>query len=130
MDLFVCRHGGSGVGILGVGGAAFGALGQGQDKDGAEMAGQKAQQLAAEGRRPGLVRVLTEELEPVCLVPAFGFGQGQQDVALFTLAVLCQIAVDGGLCAFVRQVLAPPAEVGRGGLAGFRGRCGGWLGLA
>ena len=37
-----------GVGVLVVGGAAFGALGQGQDKDGAEMAGQEAQELAAE----------------------------------------------------------------------------------
>jgi hypothetical protein len=58
------------------------------------------------------------------LVAAFGFGQGQQDLALFTLTVLGEIAVDGGFCAFVRQVLAPPADVGRcgDGLVGFRSR--------
>ena len=55
------------------------------------------------------------------LVAAFCFGEGQQDVPLFALAVLGQIAVDGGFGAFVREVLAPPADVGRCGL-----RCGGF----
>lgn len=47
------------------------------------------------------------------LVTAFRFGEGQQDVPLFTDAVLRKIAVDGCLGAFIRQVLAPPADVGR-----------------
>ncbi len=126
MDLFVGSHGGRGGRVPGVGGAALGALGQGQHEHGPEVAGQETQQLAAEGGRAGLARVVAEQLEPVRLVAAFGLGQGQQDGAFFAVAVLGEVAVDGGFGAFVGEVLAPALDVRRGrAAAGLRRRgCG------
>ena len=49
--------------------------------------------------------------EPVRLVASLGLGQGQQDVAFLAAAVLREVAVDGGLGAFVGEVLAPALDV-------------------
>jgi hypothetical protein len=57
--------------------------------------------------------VVPEQGQPVGFVPAFSFGQGQEDLALFTAAVLRQVPVHGGFGAFIGQVLAPPLNVRR-----------------
>ena len=80
VDLFVGDHGRRGGGVGGVRRAAFGPLGEGQDEHRAEVAGQEAQQLAAERGGARAAGVVAEQLEPVRLVAAFGFGQGEQDV--------------------------------------------------
>jgi hypothetical protein len=116
VDLLVGRHGLGGVGVLGVGGAAFGALGQGEDEDRTEVPGQETQQLAAEGGRTRFACMLTQKAEPVFLVPALCFGECKQDVPLFALPVLREVPVDGGLGAFVGEVLAPAADIRRRGL--------------
>ena len=126
MDLFVGDHGGGGGGFAGVRGAAFGPLRQGQDEDRAEVAGQEAQELAAEGGRPVLARLIAEQLEPVRLVAAFGLGQGEQDGAFFAAAVLGQVAVDGRFGPFIGEILAPALDV-RGARVlrrALRGGCG------
>ena len=64
---------------------------------------------------PGLARVLAQQLQPVGLVAAFGFGEGQKDGALFAGAVLGEVTVDGSLGAFVGEVLAPALDVRCGG---------------
>jgi hypothetical protein len=59
--------------------------------------------------------MFAQEPPPVGLVASLGFRQGKQDLALFALAVLRQIAVDGGFRLFVGEVLAPAPDVrGRG----------------
>ena len=126
VDLFVGGHCGRGGRVLGVRGAALGALGEGQHEHGAEVAGQEAQEPAAERGVPRLAGVLAQQLEPVRLVAALGFGQCEQDGALFAGAVLGQVTVDGGLGPFVGEVLAPALDVRGGGRPGRdvgSGRC-------
>ncbi|MNI93924.1 hypothetical protein D3C73_1519460 [compost metagenome] len=45
------------------------------------------------------------------LVPAFGLGQSEQDLAFFAVAPLGKLPVDGGLGTLIGQILAPPADV-------------------
>ena len=119
MDLLVGDHGRRCVRVGGVRGAALRPLRQGQDEDRAEVAGQEAQELAPEGSMTVLAGVFAQQLEPVRLMAPLGFGQGEQDGTLLAAAVLRKIAVDGGLGAFVGEILAPALDV-RGA------RSGGW----
>ncbi|MDQ0665592.1 hypothetical protein QFZ35_004090 [Arthrobacter ulcerisalmonis] len=127
MDLLIGSHGLGGVGVLGIGGAALSALGEGQHKHGAEVPGKEPQEPASRGGPLRLARVVAQQGQPVGFVPAFGLGQGQEDVPFLALAVLGQVTVDGGFSTLVGQVLAPPFDVRRRGLAlrgvgGLRGR--------
>ena len=92
------------------------------------MAGQETQKLAAERGVARPAGVLAEQLEPVGLVAALGFGQCEQDVALFAAAVLGQVTVDGGFGPFVGEVLAPALDVRGTGCRG--GDCGGGAAVA
>jgi hypothetical protein len=55
--------------------------------------------------------VVTQQIEPMAFVAAFGFGQRQQDLAFFTRAPIGQIPIDDGLGTLVGQMLAPTAQI-------------------
>jgi len=62
--------------------------------------------------------MITEQFQPVRLVPLLGFGQSQQDVVLLACSAPGQLAVARSLGAFVGEVLPPapdlPGRMGRG----------------
>jgi hypothetical protein len=55
--------------------------------------------------------VFAEQVAPVLFVPAFGFGQFQQDGSFFAVAAAGQVPVDGRFGTFVGQIPAPKSDV-------------------
>lgn len=88
------------------------------------MPGQESEDLASERCRPGFACVAAEQSEPMCLVAAFSFREGQQDGAFLTATVLGEVTVNGGFGTLVGEVLPPPFEIGG---AGGSGRWGQWI---
>ena len=115
MDHLVGGHRVGGVRVGRVGRAALGALGQREHEDRPEVLREEDQDRVTDIDPSRPTDPITQEVQPVLLVPALRVGQPEQDLAFLAGPARGQRAIGGGLGPFLGQVAAPAAEVALGG---------------
>ena len=109
MDLLIGDHRRGGVGIVVITGAGLEPLHQRQNEHRPEVACEERQGPGAEIGPKRRSDLIAEQGQPVLFVAFLGRGDDGQDLAFLTVVALGEIAVDGGLGAFVGQMSAPAA---------------------
>jgi hypothetical protein len=102
VDPLIGGHGRCGVNVSVVWGACFRALCQGEHEDGPKTPSQEAEHPGSEVSSERLADLVTEEMAPVLLVPPLGGREREEDFPLFSAATSREVAVHGGLGAFIR----------------------------